>query len=93
MDGKRPHKKHFHEEYHERHHEKHSEENNDNDKNKEELVYNLEKCVFCGICGEICKKGAIVVDQINRTWDLTKSLCVKCGHCIRKCKVGALEFT
>ncbi|MFP3090314.1 4Fe-4S binding protein [Treponema sp. TIM-1] len=88
MDEKKHHRKHFHE----RHHEKSIGENSGYSKNEEELVCNFEICVFCGICGEICKKEAIAVDQINRIWNFNRNLCVKCGHCIRHCKVGALKF-
>ncbi|GHV88121.1 hypothetical protein AGMMS50267_04810 [Spirochaetia bacterium] len=80
MDGRGHH--HFHGGPHGGHHEKPN----------EKLVCNLEKCVFCGSCVEVCKKEAIKVDKINKKWTLDKNLCVKCGHCIGHCKVDALEF-
>jgi MinD superfamily P-loop ATPase len=49
----------------------------------------LEACIACGSCGEICQYGAIVcVKEHVLTFE---QLCHSCGGCWRVCPIGAIE--
>ena len=52
-----------------------------------EAVINLEKCVECGTCRELCQWDAIsekfIVDNIS---------CEGCGVCVHFCPEGAIDF-
>ena len=49
----------------------------------------MEKCIACGRCGEICQYGAIIcVKEQVLTFE---QLCHSCGGCWRVCPVCAIE--
>ncbi|MFA5238183.1 MAG: ATP-binding protein [Phycisphaerae bacterium] len=50
---------------------------------------NLEKCIGCGKCGEICQYSAIICIKENV---LTfEQLCHSCGGCMRVCPADAIK--
>ena len=51
-----------------------------------ELMALDEKCRKCGICGSVCKYGAIENACVNR------ALCAACGDCEKACPHGALKM-
>lgn len=53
------------------------------------VLYDREKCVACGRCGETCQNRAHVF-EIEHTIDREK--CITCGACVEVCGYDALEL-
>ncbi len=54
------------------------------------LKVDIEKCIGCGECEEVCSFGAIsVVDEKAK---VDQDLCSLCGTCVDTCPEGALEM-
>ncbi len=54
------------------------------------LKVDIEKCIGCGECEEVCSFGAIsVVDEKAK---VDPDLCSLCGTCVDTCPEGALEM-
>lgn len=51
-------------------------------------VYQKEKCVFCGVCAEVCPFDAIQVK--DNKWIWSKRKCFGCGVCVENCESKAL---
>ena len=49
---------------------------------------NLEKCVLCGKCMQVCPTEAILVNGESIHIDADR--CMGCGYCVARCKRGAL---
>ncbi len=47
------------------------------------------RCTACGLCGEVCQFGGIVV--LSRSAHVVPSLCHGCGACARLCPAGAIR--
>ena len=54
-----------------------------------EIMFDINKCVFCGRCGTICKSKCHSFDDTH-TFD--RGLCVGCGACTEVCPAKALEL-
>lgn len=50
-----------------------------------ELVNQIEKCTFCGICAMKCPSKCITVDKKTATWTCDPFVCVYCGICVSAC--------
>lgn len=50
-------------------------------------MFDIEKCVGCGLCVKTCKENALNI--IDKKVSFNKDLCVNCGDCIRACKFEA----
>lgn len=61
------------------------------------LIVNREKCIACGICGQICPLRIIGIDRsqtkpvpsIATNMEIT---CWACGHCEAGCQQGAIKL-
>lgn len=51
---------------------------------------NVEKCIGCGKCKNICSVGAIKIENKKAVVDST---CVQCGRCINVCPREAISLT
>lgn len=56
---------------------------------KNEILYNPEKCIHCGKCGNVCPNEAQKINKYH-TFDRTK--CKSCGVCATVCPTSALEL-
>ncbi len=54
------------------------------------LKIDIEKCIGCGECEEVCSFGAITVEDEKAKVD--PGLCTLCGTCVDTCPEGALEI-
>jgi pyruvate formate lyase activating enzyme len=48
-----------------------------------EFMYWPERCLHCGACRQVCKKGAITRDEQGTKID--PSRCDFCGDCVQEC--------
>ncbi|HPR41460.1 MAG TPA: Coenzyme F420 hydrogenase/dehydrogenase, beta subunit C-terminal domain [Candidatus Methanofastidiosa archaeon] len=48
----------------------------------------LEKCVGCGRCSELCRVNAITIE--GKKSKINRDLCIKCGGCIKGCPHEAM---
>ncbi|MGI6109979.1 MAG: EFR1 family ferrodoxin [Eubacteriaceae bacterium] len=48
----------------------------------------MEKCIHCGFCAELCPLGSIDYDHPEKI----TGICIKCQSCIQSCPVGARYF-
>lgn len=54
------------------------------------LSFNIDKCVGCGKCSEVCPHG--VFDILDKKAYITdKDLCMECGACALNCPANAIE--
>ncbi len=49
---------------------------------------NEEICVGCGCCSDVCRQGALGIDEKAVVYE---EHCIMCGDCIDLCPVGALS--
>ena len=54
------------------------------------LKIDLDKCIGCGECEEVCSFGAISV--VDEKAQVDAELCSLCGTCVDTCPEGALEI-
>ncbi|MEZ4548905.1 MAG: 4Fe-4S dicluster domain-containing protein [Desulfobacterales bacterium] len=50
-----------------------------------ELVNDVNKCNFCGICAAKCPSACITVDKKTGTWECALFSCLFCGICVEAC--------
>lgn len=53
------------------------------------LLWNSDRCIGCGRCGEVCPEGAVRVGPAVHRVDTAR--CSVCGLCSGECPTGALE--
>lgn len=49
-----------------------------------------EDCTRCNACVEVCKEGAIILDDEKDMPDIHFHRCLKCGQCIAVCPTGTI---
>jgi len=49
----------------------------------------IERCVGCGACRDVCPTGAISVQETAR---VDRKTCIGCGRCAEQCPRGALSL-
>jgi len=53
-------------------------------------IVNEEGCSACGVCVEICPRGAITIeDGVSR---INRDLCAGCGECMMACTTSSIGF-
>jgi hypothetical protein len=53
-------------------------------------MFQKDKCIYCGICAEVCPFNAITV--IENIWNQDINKCFGCGVCIDNCKNQSLSY-
>lgn len=53
-------------------------------------IYQKDKCIYCGICAEVCPFNAISVEK--NTWNQNLNKCFGCGVCVENCKNQGLIY-
>ncbi len=51
----------------------------------------VEKCIACGACSDVCPSGLIVLNGDNVPVKAGGRSCIACGHCTAVCPVGAMD--
>ena len=54
-------------------------------------VVDRHRCVACGECVHVCRKGAVSI--LSGCWAYAdRNLCVGCGLCRKSCPAGCIEL-
>ncbi len=53
-----------------------------------EIAFTEKDCMLCGRCAEVCKNGAIDLEQAGR---IVRDKCLRCGECVKACVPHALR--
>lgn len=65
------------------------EENDVGIKGGEYVTWHEDACIYCGLCEETCREGAIKVSEKDHTVSIDRSKCNYCGRCVRCCPTEA----
>ena len=52
-------------------------------------VVEIEKCIACGVCADVCPEKAISIDKVAVIDELK---CTGCDRCVEVCPQGAIAF-
>ncbi|MGE5257540.1 MAG: 4Fe-4S dicluster domain-containing protein [Hyphomicrobiales bacterium] len=61
------------------------------DKARGELLNEIERCIFCGMCATKCPSQCIEVDKQTYKWNYDPFACVYCGVCVDICPSKSLH--
>ncbi|MEM0342716.1 MAG: CBS domain-containing protein [Thermoplasmata archaeon] len=56
------------------------------------VVYDMSKCIFCGLCEKRCPTNAITMDKANKRQSVSRAKCIACGVCVESCPTDAIEM-
>lgn len=56
------------------------------------IVYDMSKCIFCGLCEKRCPTHAIIMDKANKRQSVSRAKCIACGVCIDSCPTDTIEM-
>jgi ech hydrogenase subunit F len=52
----------------------------------------INKCIFCGMCGRRCPTYAIIVTKDSKEWQIDRLKCCTCNLCVEICPVKCLSM-
>jgi ech hydrogenase subunit F len=50
----------------------------------------INRCIFCGLCGRRCPTYAITVTKDSKRWQIDRLRCCMCNLCVEVCPVKCL---
>ena len=50
----------------------------------------IDTCIFCGICSKKCPSDAIVVNKLEKSWEIDPFKCIMCSACCDVCPKKSL---
>jgi len=53
-------------------------------------IVNEASCVACGVCVEVCPRGAITIEE--GVSHINRELCAGCGDCMMRCTTSSISF-
>ena len=56
------------------------------------IVYNMDKCIFCGLCERRCPTNAIIMDKANKRQMVSRARCIACRVCVENCPTDAIDM-
>jgi len=56
------------------------------------IFNDIDKCIFCGMCGRKCPTHAITVTKEFKEFDLRSLQCIACGVCVDVCPTKCLSM-
>ncbi len=56
------------------------------------IVYDMDKCIFCGLCERRCPTNAITMDKANKSQSVSRARCIACRICVENCPTDAIEM-
>lgn len=62
------------------------------DSERGRIVYDMKKCIFCGLCERRCPTNAIKMDKGNKRQMVSRAKCIACGVCVESCPTDAISM-
>jgi len=56
------------------------------------VAVDINKCIFCGMCGRRCPTYAIMVTKDSKEWQIDRLKCCTCDLCVEICPVKCLSM-
>jgi len=60
---------------------------------EQEVMWNKDRCIDCGVCISICPTGALSLDKKTFKLQFNYEECVVCGYCVEACPLQAIKVT
>jgi formate hydrogenlyase subunit 6/NADH:ubiquinone oxidoreductase subunit I len=57
-----------------------------------QVMIEIDKCIFCGICQRKCPTAAIVVTKEPKVWQIDRLRCISCNYCVEVCPKKCLAL-
>ena len=57
------------------------------------IEFDLDTCVFCGLCARRCPTVALTVSREDRSFAIEQLRCIACGVCIDVCNKDSLHMS
>jgi ech hydrogenase subunit F len=55
------------------------------EKTRGSISFEIDKCIFCGICAKKCPTDALSVSKEEKSWTINRMKCTACTYCVDVC--------